>query len=54
VESGVLRLGQIVTLRVAICEDLKAIVRWTQEDQAGLEFLRPLPTALVSQLAVRE
>lgn len=52
-EEGVLRLGQIVTVRVCICDDLKGIVRWVKDDQAGLEFFRPLPSPLVHQLAAR-
>jgi hypothetical protein len=38
-----LRLGKFVTLRLSKTRQFQAVVRWTRDGAAGLEFLRPIP-----------
>lgn len=38
-----LTMGKFVTLRLGKSRQIPAIVRWTRDDVAGLEFLRPIP-----------
>jgi hypothetical protein len=38
-----LRLGKFVTLRLGKSRQIQAVVRWTRDGVAGLEFLRPIP-----------
>lgn len=47
----VLKLGQIVMVRLESLEGFQAVVRWTREDSAGVEFLRPLHPAVVDHQA---
>jgi PilZ domain len=42
-EAEWLRLGKFVTLNVGNVRRIEAIVRWTRNGVAGLEFLRPIP-----------
>jgi hypothetical protein len=43
VSADWLKTGKFVTLRLAKTRQVQAIVRWTRDGVAGLEFLRPIP-----------
>jgi hypothetical protein len=45
VKADWLRVGRIVSLKVSADRTIQAIVRWTRDDQAGLEFLRAIDLA---------
>jgi hypothetical protein len=40
-----LRMGRVVSLNVGQRRTIQAIVRWTRDGSAGLEFLRPIDLA---------
>lgn len=48
-----LRVGRIVSLKVSPERTIQAIVRWTRDDQAGLEFLRAIDLAEAERLEGR-
>lgn len=47
IEDGLLGLGQIVVLRMCVCDDVRGVIRWVRDEEAGLEFLKPLARPLV-------
>jgi hypothetical protein len=47
-----LRMGRFITLRLSKERSLQAIVRWTRDGAAGIEFLRPISDAEAEAISV--